>query len=42
MSRGYPSFRQRGRYRITNPQLSKESVEEKEKLVAGLGSWIEA
>jgi hypothetical protein len=28
---------QRGRYKITNPQLSKENVKEKEKLVAGPG-----
>jgi hypothetical protein len=27
--------RQRGRYKIENPQLSKENVKEKEKLVTG-------
>jgi hypothetical protein len=30
-----PSSRQRGRYKITNPQLSKGNFKEKEKLVAG-------
>jgi hypothetical protein len=30
-----PSSRQRGRYKITNPQLSKGNLKEKEKLVAG-------
>jgi hypothetical protein len=30
-----PSSRQRGRYNITNPQMSKENVKEKGKLVAG-------
>jgi hypothetical protein len=30
-----PSSRQRGRYEITNPQLSKENLKENEKLVAG-------
>jgi hypothetical protein len=29
-----PSSRQRGRYKIINPQLSKENFKEKEKLVA--------
>jgi hypothetical protein len=31
-----PSSRQRGRYKITKPQLSKENFKEKEKLIAGL------
>jgi hypothetical protein len=31
----YPSSRQRGRYNITVPQLSKENFKEKEKLVTG-------
>jgi hypothetical protein len=30
-----PSSHQRGRYKITNPQLSKENFKEKEKLVVG-------
>jgi hypothetical protein len=30
-----PSSRQRGRYKTTNPQLSKGNFKEKEKLVAG-------
>jgi hypothetical protein len=30
-----PSSRQRWRYKITNPQLSKENLKEKGKLVAG-------
>jgi hypothetical protein len=30
-----PSYRQRGRYKVTNPQLSKENFKEKEKLVTG-------
>jgi hypothetical protein len=30
-----PSSRQRGSYKITNPQLSKENVKKKEKLVMG-------
>jgi hypothetical protein len=30
-----PPSRQRGRYKITNPQQSKENLKEKEKLVAG-------
>jgi hypothetical protein len=30
-----PSSRQRGCYKITNPQLSKENFKEKEKLVKG-------
>jgi hypothetical protein len=30
-----PSSHQRGRYKITNPQLSKENFKEKEKLVTG-------
>jgi hypothetical protein len=30
-----PSSRQRGRYKITDMQLSKENFKEKEKLVAG-------
>jgi hypothetical protein len=29
------SSRQRGRYKITNPQLSKENFKENEKLVTG-------
>jgi hypothetical protein len=32
-----PCSRQRGRYKITNPRLSKENLKEKEKLVAGPG-----
>jgi hypothetical protein len=31
-----PSSRQRGRYKITNPQLSKDNFKEKEKSVTGL------
>jgi hypothetical protein len=34
-----PSSRQRGRYKITNPQLSEGNFEEKEKLVAG-PRWV--
>jgi hypothetical protein len=34
-----PSSRQRGCYKITNPQLSKENFKEKEKLVAG-PRWV--
>jgi hypothetical protein len=34
-----PSSRQRGRYKITNPQLSKENFKEKEKFVAG-PRWV--
>jgi hypothetical protein len=34
-----PSSRQRGRYKITNPQLSKENFKEKEKFVAG-PKWV--
>jgi hypothetical protein len=34
-----PSSRQRGHYKITNPQLSKENFKEKEKLVAG-PRWV--
>jgi hypothetical protein len=34
-----PSSRQRGRYKITNPQLSKENSKEKEKLVEVL-RWV--
>jgi hypothetical protein len=34
-----PSSRQRGRYKITNPQLSKVNLKEQEKLVAGL-RWV--
>jgi hypothetical protein len=30
-----PSPRQRGRYKIPNPQLSKENFKEKEKLMTG-------
>jgi hypothetical protein len=30
-----PSSRQRGRHKITNPQLSKDNFKEKEKLVKG-------
>jgi hypothetical protein len=30
-----PSSRQRGRYKITNPQLSKENFKEKQKLFTG-------
>jgi hypothetical protein len=33
------SSRQRGRYKITNPQLSKKIFKEKEKLVAG-PRWV--
>jgi hypothetical protein len=34
-----PSSRQRARYKIANPQLSKENFKEKEKLVAG-PRWV--
>jgi hypothetical protein len=34
-----PSSRQRGRYKTTNPQLSKENNKEKVKLVAG-SRWV--
>jgi hypothetical protein len=34
-----PSFRQRGRYKITNPQLSEENFKKKEKLVVG-PRWV--
>jgi hypothetical protein len=34
-----PSSRQRGRYKITNPQLSKENFKEKEKFVA-VPRWV--
>jgi hypothetical protein len=34
-----PSSRQRGRYKITNLQLSKGNFKKKEKLVAG-PSWV--
>jgi hypothetical protein len=34
-----PSFRQRGRYKIINQQLSKENIKEEEKLVAG-PRWV--
>jgi hypothetical protein len=34
-----PSSRQRGSYKITNSQLSKEKFKEKEKLVAG-PRWV--
>jgi hypothetical protein len=32
-----PSSRQRGRYKVTKPQMTKENVKEKEKLIAGPG-----
>jgi hypothetical protein len=34
-----PSSSQRGRYKITNPQLPKENFKEKEKLVTG-PRWV--
>jgi hypothetical protein len=34
-----PSSRQRGRYKITNPQLSKDNFKEKEKLAVG-PRWV--
>jgi hypothetical protein len=34
-----PSSRQRGRYKITHPQLSKENIKDKEKLFAG-PRWV--
>jgi hypothetical protein len=35
-----PTSRQRGRYKILNPQLSKENFKEKEKLVTGLNGGL--